>query len=205
MILLYLILFTCKCAFIRAFVAYNLEISNSHLKASAADYAFLKERIKEMRLHYIAIEMQRPPNPQLSAQGFCLALLECLRSPDDPWPDSGFRTLLRSSTTKWRTALYKSVGACFPETSIDSVASALSYYISDERNKFQLLVQPTLKAEFPSEICDFMDGTCWVECHLRTFQGKVLVIVGFSLKKERDVWMLDGIDWNDIRSDPLMR
>lgn len=178
---------------------------SSPVFASSADYALLQERVLEMRLTCIEQDIQRPPNTHLSAHDFCVSLLECLQSPDDPWPDAGFRTLLRCSTTNWKAALYKSVGERFPEASTEVVAAALSSHMSNERNQFQLLVQPTVKAEFPTDACDFMDGTCWVECQLRSSQGFLLAIVGFSLVKERGAWMLDDLDWLDLRKQPMFR
>ena len=179
--------------------------SSSSILASNADYALLQERVREMRLSCIEKDIQRPPNPQLSAQEFCESLLDSLQSPDDPWPDAGFRMLLRCSTINWKAALYKSVGARFPEASAESVASALSTQMTKEKNQFQLLVQPTVKAEFPTDVCDFMDGTCWVECQLRSSHGFLLAIAGFSLVKERGAWMLDDMDWLDLRKQPMFR
>lgn len=202
-----LIIAICCCVVANAFVTQPRRriASSSSIMASNADYAFLQERVREMRLSCIEKDIQRPPNPQLSAQEFCVSLLDCLQSPDDPWPDAGFRILLRCSTTNWKTALYKSVGARFPEASAESVASALSTHMSNEKNQFQLLVQPTVKAEFPTDACDFMDGTCWVECQLRSSHGFLLAIVGFSLVKERGAWMLDDMDWMDLRKQPMFR
>ena len=205
--MIFLLIVTCCCLGVDAFVSkpHRRIAATSSIFASNADYAFLQERVREMRLSCIENEIQRPPNPQLSAQEFCESLLDSLQYPDDPWPDAGFRSLLRCSTTNWKTALYKSVGARFPEASAESVASALSTHMSNEKNQFQLLVQPTVKAEFPTDACDFMDGTCWVECQLRSTHGFLLAIVGFSLVKERGAWMLDDMDWLDLRKQPMFR
>lgn len=174
-------------------------------RASSSDYAFLQERVDEMRLTCIETDKQRPPNAALSPDDFCVSLLESLQSPDEPWPDAGFRTLLRCSTANWKAALYKSVGAPFPQASTEAVAAALSSHMTEDKNQFRLLVEPSVSREFPTDPLDFMDGTCWVECQLRSNQGFLLALVGFSLVKEKGAWMLDDMAWMDSRKLTMFR
>jgi phosphoribosylformylglycinamidine (FGAM) synthase PurS component len=167
------------------------------LSATAADFAALQERVREMRQQCLAQHQQSPPNPGLTAQGFCRSLLHALQHADDPWPDAGFQTLLESSTDTWKTLLYQSVGAPL-STPQESVASSLSSYMTRNDNQFRVLLRPDVQISIPIQhMIDFLDGSCWVECQLRDQKGQLLVVLGLSLVMENDSWMLEGMDWKE--------
>jgi hypothetical protein len=183
--------------------------SPTMLQASSSnndgDFSFLQTRVDEMRLACLEREWQRPPNAALTPEQFCTSLLEALQTPDDPWPEAGFRTLLRCSTSHWKEALYQSVGAPFPQTSEEHVASALASAMSSSSNQFQLLVQPNVLFDFPKEPLDFYDGTCWMECRLFITSGRkatAVALLGFSLLLEEHAWMLEDMTWQDLRDQP---
>jgi len=102
-------------------------------------------------------QLQHPPNSNLSPVEFVSSLLQILRDPDDPLPDAGYRTLLRSSSPRWYDMLRRSVGApplplssssaadstCYSykkEEEEDKIARALGVAMSRPNNQFGILV-----------------------------------------------------------------
>jgi len=166
------------------------------------DEDVLIHRLNEMRRIILEKELSRPPNPQLGPIQFVNAVLESLQDPDDPLPDSGLRLLLRSSTQSWRGKLRQSIGAS-SHVEEDVVASALGAALSRPGNQFGILMgsEDRYVPTYPSDALDFQDGTCWVECRLRSRDGdNLLVIIGWQLQQGKDgAWMIDGIDWQDFR------
>lgn len=173
----------------------NARLASSLSAASALDFAILQDRVQEMRRQSREVELKLlPPNVDLEAVEFCQLLLEALQSPDDPRPDAGFQILLKSSTKKWKSAIYRAVGAP-AHANADKVASAMSSAVHEEGNKFQLLVEDDVSIEIATEPLDFMDGTCWVKCRLQ--RGDSSAMLGLSLVREHGAWMLDEMDWQD--------
>ena len=167
--------------------------------------AVLQSRIEELKLHGLEQELQRPPNPHLSPLDFIKVFLKSLWTCDDPFPDDGFRVLLRCATHAWRQQLYASVGAP-PSADAEVVASALSEAMQRPNNQFRILVttadddESCYRPSFPTDPVDYMDGTCWVECQLRCREtDKLLVTTGWQLEQENGCWMIDRIDWQDFR------
>eukprot|EP00565_Helicotheca_tamesis_P007093 CAMPEP_0185734632 /NCGR_PEP_ID=MMETSP1171-20130828/23065_1 /TAXON_ID=374046 /ORGANISM="Helicotheca tamensis, Strain CCMP826" /LENGTH=299 /DNA_ID=CAMNT_0028404677 /DNA_START=19 /DNA_END=918 /DNA_ORIENTATION=+ len=194
------------------------EWSNDKRRYSAfdADAAVLCERLNRMRATILEQEMNRPPNPALSPINFVRQVLQALRDPDVPLPDSGFRLLLRSSSKEWRRLLLQSVAA--PDFADETrVSSALGSAMSRPNNKFRILVgtdedddneeenlypKETYRVSFSAEPLDFMDGTCWLTCQLRDKNdGSLLVTMGWQLirREEDGAWLIDHIDWKDFR------
>jgi hypothetical protein len=175
----------------------NIDFSNDELF----------QRILQLRVLILEEEIQRPPNPELSPQAFVTQILEALNEPDDPMPDSGFRLLLRASTRKWRNLLKMSIGA--PADADDEVViPALGAAIGRPKNQFGILVGADDAEEytisFPSDILDFEDGTCWLECRLRGKEtNELLVAMGWSLKRRKidGAWVVDELDWQDFRDE----
>lgn len=176
------------------------------------DWQVLNQRLEQMRLDVLEQELQRPPNPQLSATEFVQRLLQCVWDNADPLPEAGFRLLLRTATDEWKAALYASVGA--PATANqDVVASALGDAMGRPDNQYAILVgsggsnndSDDTRMEyapcFPTEPLDYFDGTAWVECHLRDKRdNSLLVSTGWQLKRNAEgAWMVAGIDWQDFR------
>jgi hypothetical protein len=55
---------------------------------------------------------------------------------------------------------------------------------------------------FPTDLLDFEDGTCWLECHLRgKTDNALLVAMGWDLRQRPSdgAWLVDSIDWQDFR------
>mmetsp|Transcript_248 Transcript_248/g.379 ORF Transcript_248/g.379 Transcript_248/m.379 type:complete len:262 (-) Transcript_248:74-859(-) len=172
--------------------------------ASNDDYALLQERVQQMRLiACLERDMERPPSTALTAKQFCTALLESLQN-----PHAGFRTLLRCSTDRWKTALYRAVGAP-SRASPEQVASALASAVVRPNQYYRLLVQqPQSKFDFPKgEPLDFYDGTCWMECRLFSSSSEHpqggAAMLGFALvQDEAGAWMLDDLIWHDLQDQP---
>jgi len=75
------------------------------------DSAVLNRRLHTMRAKLLEEQIKLPPNPDLSPTEFVTAILHNLQYPDSHLPQSGFRTLVRSSSHRWKRALAKSIGA----------------------------------------------------------------------------------------------
>lgn len=95
----------------------------------------------------------------------------------------------------------------------DIFASALGSSLARPQNQFGILVSTDDSEPYTlhiGEILDYYDGTCWVDCNLRSLPdeagrngGKLLVKLGWSLiRREADgAWMLDQLDWQDFREE----
>jgi hypothetical protein len=168
------------------------------------DISLLRERIQQIKVEIMEEELQRPPNPDLSAEEFVAAIMDGLLNPCDPRPDAGFRLLLRASTKEWRNTILQSIGARV-DSDMELVASALGAAIGRPRNQFAILVGSgeDYQLNFGIEPVDYDDGTCWVECRLRAKQnGELLLITGWQLRRRDDgAWLIDGIDWQDFRDE----
>ena len=171
----------------------------------ASDTQLLQERLTEIRRSVLEEEVRRPPNPNLTPQEFVAELLQALYNNGDPLPDSGFRSLLRSSTKSWRRELYRAVAA--PQTADEEpVASALGEAMGRPHNQFAILVgeDELFEISFPTEPLDYGDGSCWLECTLRDAKnGQLLVVTGWSLlqRSTDGSWLVDRIDWQDFREE----
>jgi hypothetical protein len=165
----------------------------------------LRERLSTMRRQMIEEEYRMPPNPRLSPSQFVTEILSALWNNAEPLPDSGFRCLLRSSSSQWRHKLYDSIGA--PTTATEEqVASALGEAMGRPRNQFAILVGEAEKyiATFPSDPLEYADGTCWLECRLVDKRDqRLLVVTGWQLQQRRSdgAWLVDSIDWQDFRDE----
>ena len=175
----------------------------------------LRVRLAGIRDKINRYEERRPPNRHLKPKEIVRALLSALIVPDEPLPDAGFRLLLESATEEWKDYIRKSIGAPL-YASDELIASALGSAISRPKNQFGILVgvnddhaslirvKPVYSVSFPSDVVDFEDGNCWVECRLRgKLDDKLLVVMGWQMKrrKEDGAWLIDGIDWQDFRDD----
>jgi hypothetical protein len=175
-----------------------------HDESEGFDAGTLTDRLNQLRVTMLEEELKRPPNPDLTPYEFVIELLHGLWHNSDPLPDSGFRLLLRASTTERRAKLYESVGA--PASAAEEVvASALGEAMGRPKNQFGILVAEAERyvCAFPSDTLDYADGTCWIECRLRNkVTNELLVAIGWSLKQRSDeAWLVDAIDWQDFRDD----
>lgn len=177
---------------------------DGRLHFSPYDEDILHRRLQDMRRDVLEKELTRPPNPSLGPIQFVTAILDSLLDADNPLPDSGLRLLLRASTPLWRSKLCQSIGASL-YVEEDVVASALGAALIRPRNQFGILVgsEDGYRPTFPSDALDFHDGTCWVECRLRSMDGDtLLVVMGWQLQQGSDgAWLVDGLDWQDFRDD----
>jgi hypothetical protein len=165
------------------------------------DMDTLRWRLDQLRVRDLEQGFQRPPNPNLTATDFIRSCLDGLWANDEPHPDSGLRLLLRASTKSWRNQIRRSVGAPLSADE-EMVVSALGEAIGRSNNQFAILVGEgeTYTVHFPMEPLDYADGTCWVECQLRsTIDDRLLVTTGWQLHKENGAWMVETIDWQDFR------
>lgn len=175
----------------------------------AGDAALLEARLADLRRQALEEEYRRPPNPGLQATDFVAQLLRALWNNSDPRPDSGFRLLLRASTKEWRRKLYTAVAA--PDGAREEVvASAVGEAMARPRNQYGILVgeEEEYYATFPTDVLDYGDGKCWVECRLRNKQDDALLaILGWELeRRESDgAWLVGSIDWQDFRGTYVSR
>ncbi|KAG7354158.1 hypothetical protein IV203_003514 [Nitzschia inconspicua] len=194
---------------------------------SIQDTNILQERLHKLHLEILEEELSRPPNANLEPIQVVKAIMEGLWNSYDPLPDSGFRLLLHSSTSKWRREILKSLGVPMepklkrvntkrqqrqkqqPRTvDYELVASALGSSMGRPNNQFAILVgegDEEYVMDFSaseSQLLDFGDGTCWVECRLRDkTTDELLVLTGWDLIQREDdgAWMIDWIYWQDFR------
>lgn len=145
----------------------------------------------------------RPPNPFLNPKQFVTELLCELRHPRRQ-QQSGLLCLLESSTPEWRKILYGSVGAAETATD-DQVAASLEHFFRRPNNQFGILVGTEHEdhlLNFPSDPLDYEDGTCWVECRIRSTESdELLVVTGWSLEQRvaDGAWLVNMLDWQDFR------
>ena len=183
----------------------NNNNKNENYDEEDFDLDTLQSRLQELRISILEQDVQRPPNPHLSPQQFISALLSALWNNADPLPDSGFRLLLRSSTPSWRKSVYRAVAA--PSNANDDiVASAVGDAMTRPRNQFGLLVGEAERyvATFPTDVLDWGDGTCWVECRLREIEtDELLAVTGWQLEQRPSdkSWLVAKIDWQDFRDE----
>jgi len=155
----------------------------------------LNQRLNKMRAQLYEQQMQLPPNPNLSPTQFVTRVLTELRNP--LMPQSGARTLVRSSSDAWNRALRASIGV--PNDAMiteDAFVSALATAISRPKNQYEILVQDndndnanyndisdndndatesesaqsysySYSLHFPGDVLDYLDGKCWLEAQLR--------------------------------------
>ena len=196
---------------------------------STMDWQVLHDRLVQCHVAVLETELAQPPHAQFTATDFCRRVLESLWDNGNPLPDAGFRILLRSSTRRWRRILFESVAAPFPEASEEVVASALGEALRRPQNQFAILVEdaddenddaqqqsqsslsvlsssssstPPYTIEFPTDVVDYGDGTCWVECRLRGRQdGSLWVVMGWQLQRRvsDNAWLIHHMDWQDFR------
>ena len=175
--------------------------------ADSFDTEELDRRLRHMRAQFLEQEYQRPPNPAFTHVEFVAQVLKALWHNYDPMPNSGFRSLVRVSTKRWRDRIFESVAA--PSTATEeAVASALAEAMSRTNNQFAILVGEAEEyvPTFPSEPIDYGDGKCWLECQLRGKKNNELyVITGWSLERRKSdgAWLVDAIDWQDFRGESL--
>lgn len=183
----------------------------------------LQSRLDDMKLQALEATYRMPPNPNWSAIETVAGVLHSLRSCDDPTPDAGIRSLLRTSTLHWKRLMYRSVGARLHYRTgggarkmnllVEShVVSALRSSMGRPNNQYRILLEgdndddddeeQPYSVVFPSEPVDYMDGSCWLECQLRRKTDDALLITtGWQLEKDGETgcWMIDRIDWQDFR------
>lgn len=170
------------------------------------DLDVLHRRITEFKMNMLEEDLQRPPNANLSPRQFVESIFQGLLHNEEPFPNSGFKLLLRASTEKMKSQIYQSIAAP-PSADLELVANALGEAIGRPHQQFAILVgeegDDNYYVSFPSEELDFLDGTCWVQCVLRNrHDGSVMVVTGWQLKEQEDgAWLVDQIDWQDFRED----
>ena len=121
----------------------------------------------------------------------------------------------------------------------DKITAILGQAFSSSKSQFGILVGqlssslPSISPKnyevtFPSDVVDFNDGTCWLECRLLDSKtGSLMVIMGWQLKRElssmgtfpiqqndeydslgndfgvsdatHGAWFIDSVDWQDFR------
>lgn len=209
--------------------------SNNHrLDASFFDddeQEILDQRLIDARRKVLEAELLRPPtNTDLSPIETVQTILEALLQPYDPLPDSGFRLLLNTATSRWKSEMLNAVGAS-EAADPDIVASALGSSIGRPHNKYAILISSSSNDDddstnsgdsnnskkqqsssssseyvlrFAGDPLDFDDGTCWVECMMMSpTTDELLVMTGWDLRQRQDdgVWLVDRIYWQDFREE----
>jgi hypothetical protein len=201
--------------------------NNENAHFTGDDVDILRERLFSLHLQILEEELARPPNANLGPIEVVKAIMNGLLNAYDPMPDSGFRLLLHSSTPKWRKEILRSVGVPMEEykkkqptkrvanhqthtkkdIDYEIVASALGSSIGRPHNQFAILVGEgeDFVLDFSaseSQLLDYGDGSCWVECRLRDrHTDELLVLTGWDLMQREDdgAWLVDWIHWQDFR------
>lgn len=173
-------------------------------ESSVLNLAEFQRRKDRAELKSVKNQLHRPPNPFLSPVELVQCLLEELRAPTSRQQHSGVMALLESSTPNWWDSLRQSVGA--PKRCKDELlAPPLEAALSRPKNQFAILLgveDVDYQATFPTDPLDFQDGTCWVECRLRSgVTDELLVVMGWSLLQRPGdgAWLVDALDWQDFR------
>ena len=205
----------CGSGSFHSLIAKNLNYSNKKNPYEYDDE--LQARLARVHKDILQREEQRPPNPNLSPRQVIWSLLSALMSPDEPLPEAGFRLLIRTATPEWRNIIRTSIGA--PDHANEElIASALGTAVSRPNNQFEILVGVDADQNavtfnrktssycvfFPSDVVDYDDGNCWLECQLRgRLDDKLLVIMGWQMRRREDddAWLIEGIDWQDFRDE----
>jgi hypothetical protein len=170
-----------------------------------ADISTLNKRIARLWSEVFEHELRLPPNPNLSPTEFVSIILRCLHEPDDPLPNSGYRSLIRSSSSQWLSEIHKSLGAPVDGIKEEILASALRSALNRPNNQFGILVNADDAEDYEltfRHMIDYEDGTCWIESRLLQKQTKkLLVIIGWQLIKRPydSAWTIDGLHWQDFR------
>jgi hypothetical protein len=111
--------------------------------------------------------------------------------------------LLNVSTHKWRSKIYDAIGAP-SHADEDKVAAALTSAMRNPNNQFAILLgmAEDYTMDFASDVVDYGEGKCWLECRLYDQKdGELLVVSGWELQKNpiSGGWLIDRIDWQDFR------
>jgi hypothetical protein len=189
--------------------------------------SILNRRLHKMRAKIYEQQITLPPNPNLTPTQIVTSILTQLNTKNSnhfTMPQSGFRTLIRASSSEWKEALRRSIGVpkdLDDAITEDTLISALASAMSRPNNQYQILVQeqddqdqadtsmdmdmdiPSYALYFPGDVVDYLDGKCWLEAQLRDpASGRLLVILGWSLvQNDRREWLIDRIDWQDFRDE----
>ncbi len=204
----------------------------------------LNQRISHLQARILEQQLTKPPNPSLSPIQFITAILQELLEQHSKHennnrgsmknidmdisflPDSGYRTLIRSSTDRWKEQLCESIGAKSIHTNNNNTSntlssssssnineeqlvSALSAAMSRPNNQYQILcpdydnknddnyTQENYHLYFPNDVFEYDEGKVWVESQLRHPKtGKLLAILAWSLV-QRESDNAWLIDWLD--------
>ncbi|KAL3910554.1 MAG: hypothetical protein SGARI_002067 [Bacillariaceae sp.] len=203
----------------------NNESGPSHFAGDDVD--ILRERLFSLHLQILEEELARPPNANLGPIEVVTAIMEGLLDAYDPLPDSGFRLLLHSSTPKWRREILRSVGVPMDDDNDVEKERKNDVNIKKKRKKLKTINarrrRPTKKeidyelfailvgegedyvldfSASESQLLDYGDGSCWVECRLRDkHTDELLVLTGWDLVQREDdgAWLVDWIYWQDFR------
>jgi len=169
----------------------------------------LLKRVKEMRTDVIDHEMEyHYPNANISPCEVLRIILNALRDSDEPYPNSGYKTLLRFCTPAWKKLVLQSIGAPTSENDENMIiTTALGDAISRPNNQYGILVNEEEGSSdydiyFPSDIVDYDDGRCWLECHiLNPIDNSLMIILGWDLERRKEdyAWLVNGLDWQDFR------
>merc|ERR1711862_1018617 len=191
----------------------NNKNTNHKEEAYNTSYRLLKKRVREMKSDIMNKEKKRnSPNPNMSPYDVVQNVLNALRNSDEPFPNSGYKTLLRFSTPKWREELLRSIGALpnnLPNNNDYIITTALGAALSRPNNQYGILVneeEGDYRIYFLSDIVDYNDGRCWLECHLVNpkLENNLMIILGWTLERRvmndgAASWLVDGVDWQDFR------
>jgi len=154
------------------------------------DMGVLNDRLLKLQRHILVSSSNRI-NSSLTPIEFVEMILNTLRTPHDPYPYSGFKTLLRLSSNKWLNEMTKSIGAppYYSTKNEDLIACALGDAILRPNNQFRILAcdefvdsEQMYKLCLGDEVVDYNDGTCFVTCQLRDeATNELLVMLGWQL------------------------
>jgi hypothetical protein len=111
-------------------------------------------------------------------------------------PDNQFALLLEETTSASAAAAHHQ------QQTATSTASRSSRHHHDDREE-EKEEEIAYRISFPHEALDYADGTCWLECQLRSTNDddKLLVSTGWELRRRAsdNAWLVDRIDWQDFR------
>ena len=134
------------------------------------------------------------PTASLSPGEVICLTLTALQANDDPQPHAGCALLRRFATSDFVLA-----GEPVTASGARRPVQILSAFFAN--SQYNLLLDPTVVARFPTDMCSFEEGQAWQEVVLEAAgDGEMLAKLGWSLARDDDgCWRTSEVAWHDFR------